>query len=224
MQKVVFIPGLGETGKAFYHQIGNLGDMIDPIIFDYDAFETTDAMVGQLVEILPTDCTLVGHSMGGFLAQKCAAQIPVKNLILINTWAKPTYEFLEQNKMAFEAVDEIGLEAMFKHQTPLLFYDKESQLIQDSIKALLEKPPEVYKRLFHALSFGEDLSAHLPKITARTLIIHGRHDVLFSQEQHQHMQNLIPGAKMTIIEESGHVSPIEQPQAVTALLRLFIGE
>ncbi|MCP5509023.1 MAG: alpha/beta hydrolase [Chlamydiales bacterium] len=224
MQKAIFIPGLGENAKAYAHQIKNLADCIEPTVFDYDAFETTEDMTQALLDQITEPCTLIGHSMGGFLAQKCAARAgeKIQNLILINTWAAPSQDFIKQNKMASAAMDAMGLETLFNHQIPLFFFDPKSALVKDTIEALLEKPPEVYKRLINALSTGEDLTAILPKISAKTLVIHGRQDVLFSLDQHEQIKNLIPQAQLTIIEESGHHCPTEQPQAVTALIRLAL--
>ena len=224
MKHAVFIPGLGESAKAYAHQMTHLQDLIEPTVFDYDAFDNTEDMVASLIPFLKPKTTLIGHSMGGFLAQKCAAKTPelIEKLILINTWADHRLEFQKQNQLALEAIDMVGLEPIIREQIPLLMYDKKAPLVEEAIQALLEKPPETYKRLFRALSAGEDLTSSLSKITAPTLIIHGRQDPLFSLDQHLHMLKHIPKASLTIIEESGHNSPLEQPQAVTALIRLFL--
>jgi pimeloyl-ACP methyl ester carboxylesterase len=55
-----------------------------------------------------------------------------------------------------------------------------------------------------------------------TLIVCGRDDNLTPVELHDEMAASIPGARLALIEECGHLSTMEQPQAVTALLRQWL--
>ncbi|MBA2653030.1 MAG: alpha/beta hydrolase [Tatlockia sp.] len=69
---------------------------------------------------------------------------------------------------------------------------------------------------------GGNTTSDLQKIVCSTLIIHGRQDPFFSLEIQQLIATKIPQAKLTIIEDCGHMIQVEQPQAVSALLRLWI--
>lgn len=62
----------------------------------------------------------------------------------------------------------------------------------------------------------------LSLITCPTLVIHATQDKNFSLLEHQELVDLIPNAKLALVEDSGHMSPMEMPQAITALLRLFL--
>ena len=55
-----------------------------------------------------------------------------------------------------------------------------------------------------------------------TLIACGRDDALTPVELHEEMAATIPGARLATIEECGHLSTLEQPQALTALLRQWL--
>jgi pimeloyl-ACP methyl ester carboxylesterase len=83
-------------------------------------------------------------------------------------------------------------------------------------------PPAVYIRQITAMIKDYETLPLLPRITCPTLAIHGRQDPLFSLEEHLVMTSAIPNARLAIIEECGHASPLERPQAVTALLRLWL--
>ena len=61
----------------------------------------------------------------------------------------------------------------------------------------------------------------LSAITCPTLVIHSSQDKNFSLEEHQELTSKIQQAKLAIIEDCGHMSPMEMPQAATALLRLL---
>ena len=59
----------------------------------------------------------------------------------------------------------------------------------------------------------------LPSITFPTIVAVGRQDEWSTVEQHEDIAKLIPGAKLVVIEDSGHFTPVEQPEALTAILR-----
>jgi pimeloyl-ACP methyl ester carboxylesterase len=50
----------------------------------------------------------------------------------------------------------------------------------------------------------------------------GREDALTPIEVNAEMARLIPGATWVIIEQSGHLVPMEQPVAASALLRYWL--
>jgi pimeloyl-ACP methyl ester carboxylesterase len=67
-----------------------------------------------------------------------------------------------------------------------------------------------------------DTRSLLSKVPGPTLVIHGRQDVIFSLEEHESIVAAVPNATLAIIEDCGHGSPMERPQAVTALLRYWL--
>ena len=224
MEDIIFIPGLGESEKTYTHQLSHLSDLGKLSVFTYDEYDTTDAIRDALLAGCAAKTTLVGHSMGGYIAQKCAIQKPelIDNLILINTWANRTPEFVERNEAALQALDSVGLEAVIRHETPLLFHPSRSDLVEPTVQELLKKTTDIYRGHFKALRDAEDLQASLPKITAKTLVIHGRQDPLFTLDQHQLMATLIAAGSLAIIEDAGHCCPTERPQSVTSLIRYFL--
>jgi pimeloyl-ACP methyl ester carboxylesterase len=92
------------------------------------------------------------------------------------------------------------LTAMVERATP--------QLFQHQIAALLGRP-----------------NAHrgLSAIPCPTALIVGRQDGWSPLAQHEEMAALIPGAVLTVIEGAGHMSPVEQPQAVAEALVAWMG-
>ena len=73
---------------------------------------------------------------------------------------------------------------------------------------------------------NRDYDPHLHKwlhrIDVPTHVIWGADDRLFPKDYALAYQHLIPGSKLTIIPECGHVPPIEQPQALLAALEGFL--
>ena len=59
----------------------------------------------------------------------------------------------------------------------------------------------------------------LSRIKCPIMILCGRQDALTPVEVHEEMAASIPNSRLVIIEESGHMTTMERPQAVTAFLR-----
>jgi pimeloyl-ACP methyl ester carboxylesterase len=78
--------------------------------------------------------------------------------------------------------------------------------------------PEAYLRQLAALSTRADSRPHLSRIACPTLLVAGREDTLCPVALHEEMATEIPGARLVVIERCGHLSSLEQPQAITALL------
>jgi pimeloyl-ACP methyl ester carboxylesterase len=51
------------------------------------------------------------------------------------------------------------------------------------------------------------------------LLVAGRADAVCPVALHEEMAAAIPGARLVVIEQCGHLSSLEQPQTITALLR-----
>jgi pimeloyl-ACP methyl ester carboxylesterase len=64
-----------------------------------------------------------------------------------------------------------------------------------------------------------DGRADLKRIACPTLVLCGRQDALTPVALHEEMAAAIRGARLVVIENCGHLSPLEQPEAVTAAIR-----
>jgi pimeloyl-ACP methyl ester carboxylesterase len=57
----------------------------------------------------------------------------------------------------------------------------------------------------------------LPRIAVPTLVVHGRHDRMVPVENGRILAERIPGARLEILDESGHLYPTEEPAADAAI-------
>ena len=76
-----------------------------------------------------------------------------------------------------------------------------------------------YAREQEAIINRPDSRPGLPAIRCPTLVLCGRQDLLTPPALHEEMAAAIPGARLVLLEDCGHLSAMEQPQAVTALMR-----
>jgi pimeloyl-ACP methyl ester carboxylesterase len=79
-----------------------------------------------------------------------------------------------------------------------------------------------YAAQINALLTRLDAGPLLPGITCSTLVLTGRQDAWASPAQHEAMAAAIPGAQLVIVENSGHMTTMEQPQAVSAALAAWL--
>ena len=84
--------------------------------------------------------------------------------------------------------------------------------------------PEVFLRQVRALQKRRDQQSTLRKCKVPALVMCGAHDGLTPPKRHSFMAELIPYAKLEIVEEAGHVPTLEAPEVVTALLREWMGQ
>lgn len=67
-----------------------------------------------------------------------------------------------------------------------------------------------------------DLRPELPRITAKTLILAGRHDWICAPEFSEEIHRLIPGSDLRIFERSSHSIRVDEPQAMFDAIRGFM--
>ena len=64
----------------------------------------------------------------------------------------------------------------------------------------------------------------LRTVRVPTLIACGREDTATPRAEHERMHASVPGSRLEVFEQCGHLSTIEQPEAVTALLTRWLAE
>jgi pimeloyl-ACP methyl ester carboxylesterase len=84
-------------------------------------------------------------------------------------------------------------------------------------------PVEGYLGTCYALR-DADLTAQAPGIGKPTLVLCGNQDIATPPELGQELARAIPGARFSLIGEAGHLSCIEQPEAMARRMIDFFRE
>jgi pimeloyl-ACP methyl ester carboxylesterase len=108
---------------------------------------------------------------------------------------------------------------------PILIHEERltDVVLTDRVKRMAEQiGPEAFHRQQKAIMSRSDSRSYFAEYDLPTLVLCGRQDALTPVTLHEEMAELIPGAKLAIIEDSGHLSTMERPQAATALLRHWL--
>ena len=68
----------------------------------------------------------------------------------------------------------------------------------------------------------QSITKYLSKIKIPVLIISGEKDKLFQPQVMKEMSNIIPDSEFQIISGAGHISPLENPEAVNNVIKNFL--
>ena len=94
-----------------------------------------------------------------------------------------------------------------------------------AVRGRSEASPEPLNRAFGPEGFMRtmDLRPELPRITAPTLILAGRHDWICAPEWSEELHALLPGSRLVVFEESSHSLRVDEPERLVAEILGFCG-
>lgn len=215
----VLISGLLSNATLWHHQIRYLPETV---VFSPDQ-NTADKMIQSILEASPPRFALAGHSMGGWICLEIMRQAPerVVKLCLLNTTAKSDSHAKQKNRQEniSKAKDGGFKEIATKIANSFVF---NSRVLDQVEKMFLEVGLEAFINQEEAMLNRKETQSILKSINCQTLIIHAANDRNFSFQDHNELASSIPRAKLAIIEDCGHMTPLERPQALTTLLRLWL--
>lgn len=226
---LVLIPGLLCDHALWAHQVRYLSDTADVTVADVTRDDTLAAMAERVLAEAPRTFALAGLSMGGYVAQEIMRQAPerVERLALLATNARADSAEKVANRQELIRLADLG---KFKGVTPRLLPNliHPSRLKDPAVADVVMEMAgrvgqEAFKRQQHAIMTRNDGRADLAAIRVPTVVICGREDALSSVELHREMAEGIAGGKLVVIEDCGHLSPLERPYAVTAVMRYWLG-
>lgn len=222
MKNILFIPGLLCNQTLFFDATEHLSSLISIHTAKPTQPNLKECLEAILDEAPPT-FMLAGHSMGGWLAAELYKKAPnrVEKLCILNSSLRPDSD--EKKKMRKKMIDQAAndqFEEVIEYLSHRFLYNLEYQPIVEMM--FKEVGPKVFIHQQEMMLQRLDIRDHLVVNDIPTLIIHASNDQNFSIDDHLELQRLMPRSKLALIENCGHLSPIEAAQTVTSLLRLWI--
>jgi pimeloyl-ACP methyl ester carboxylesterase len=215
---VFLLPGLLCDETIWADQRDALGEVVIP---DFRHVNSIKAMAQIVLDAAPRHFAVAGHSMGGRVALEVYRRAPerVERLALLDTGVHPRGAAEEAKRG--ELVDlarSQGMAAMAARWLPPMLHPDHSRLLGPLTEMVLRSTPDSFANQQRALLDRPDARAVLGGIRCPTLVLCGRQDIWSPVAQHEEIAAAIPNAKLVIVEDCGHMSPVEQPEAVTKAL------
>jgi pimeloyl-ACP methyl ester carboxylesterase len=214
-------------------QIGALQDAAVCTSADYGELDSIPAMAEAVLRFAPDRFSIAGHSMGGRVAleiYRCAPE-RVARIALLNTGYLPLAAGAageEETRKRGELValaHSQGMRAMVAQWLPPMIDSRrinDAVLVNGITEMMSRKTPEIFAAQVHALLARPDASAVLEQIRCPALLLTGREDGWSGPAQHEAMSAKIPGSRLVIVPDCGHMSTMERPAEVAAALRAWI--
>ncbi len=225
---ILAIPGLLCDAFVWESQSEALRDVADTVIADVSEHDDLTEMARAALTTVDGPVDVVGHSMGGRVAFEVCRLAPerVRSLVVLDTGAHPAGpdEPASRGRLTELSATE-GMDALADAWLPPMVHSDRhtDETIMGPLRAMVGRAtPSQHARQTHALLTRPDARPLLGTITVPTLVVVGREDAWSPVEQHEELAAAIPGARLEIVEHSGHMVTVEQPDAVTALLREWL--
>jgi pimeloyl-ACP methyl ester carboxylesterase len=201
-----------------------LSDIMSGSDFSMDLF--ADDIAKTLDAIGAEQADLAGLSMGGYVLFSFWRRHPdrVRSLILIDTKAEAdTDEGKAGREKTAELVAEKGMQPLYETLGPKVVGSSPSVEVQDKIKGMfLNTAPEVAAADSLAMRDRADSTGDLASIKVPVLWMHGEEDTLMPLEGARASAEKLSDATFVTIPKGGHVSPMENPEAVNAAITNFL--
>ena len=225
---LVLVPGLLCSPALWAPQVAGLSDIADITIADHTRHDTMAAIAESILAEAPQRFALAGLSMGGYIAQQIVLQAPerVTRLALLDTGSRAdTPERIERRLQLNDMARREGVARVQQELMPLLIHTDrlaDKAFVDLIVQMAVDTGVEAFLRQHAALMARGDNRPLLPDIRCPTLVLIGRQDILTPLELSEEIAAAIPGAQLEIIDDSGHLSTLEQPDAVNRTLRRWL--
>jgi pimeloyl-ACP methyl ester carboxylesterase len=223
------IAGLADVARLIAPDLRGHGDSeVTPGPYSMELFaDDLKALLDALG--VSTPVALCGLSMGGYVAfafyRKYAAR--VAGLVLTATRAAPDNPAARAARdQAIEQARQQGTAPIIEAMLPRLLAP-ENMLARPEllaqVRAILQRSSlQGVMGDLQALKERPDSTPTLAQIGAPTLLLAGAHDAIIPLQEMQAMQAAIPGSRLEIIPNAGHLPNLENPDAFNAALRRFL--
>ena len=168
--------------------------------------------------------TIVGHSMGSFVAQHVAAQVPdrVDKLVLIGTATKIRNNVVTDLQREINALtDPLPEKFVRDFQTSVAFKTLPPQFLDGIVRESMKLPARVWREVM-AQMVSPEADAELAKIKSPTLIIWGDRENIFPRSEQDSLVAALSNAVLKVYPDTGHAPTWERPEQVAKDLHEFI--
>ena len=221
---LILVPGLLCSARLYAPQLPALWPFGSVTIADHRRDDSVEGVARRILDAAPKRFALAGLSYGGYVALAVVRAAPerVARLALLDTQARPDSDEAKVGRRKLMAMAEAGkLDEVINLLTPKFLstaHQNDPRLRQIVRDMARDTGVDGFLKQQRAIMDRPDSRPLLGSIKCPTLVLVGDSDTLTPPDLSREIAQAIPGAKLVIISDCGHLSAIEQPDAVNAAL------
>jgi pimeloyl-ACP methyl ester carboxylesterase len=226
---LLLLPGMMCDARMWRAQTRDLLPHCQVQVGAIDGAESVALIAAQLLAAAPARFALAGLSMGGILALEMWRQAParIERMALLDT--NPHADLPQRKRLRQGQIDKVRagkLDSVLREELKphyLARCNKTNLALLDAVLEMgLQQGESTFVRQSLALRDRPDSTAMLATITCPSLVLCGAEDELCPVAVHQFMAKAIPNAWLQVVPDCGHLSTMEQPDAVSAALQAWL--
>lgn len=202
----------------------------DGALYSVSMEQFADDLAGLLQALAVTEpITFCGLSMGGYIGWQFVQRHPnrIARLIVCDSRAAADAPEAAANRLKMaDIVTKEGPEPVAWAMMPKLFAQCTSEHCPRAIESVrqmvMTSNPLAIAAAHRGMAVRPDMTPWLPTLRIPTLILCGELDAISPAAEMKAFSELIPQARFALIPRAGHMSPMEQPEAVNAAIRQFL--
>lgn len=188
-----------------------------------------DVVRGVLDTLGIERCTLVGHSMGGYVALAFCEKHPgrLDGLVLLSSTPNADPPEKREDRLREIALVEAGKKEMLARVAPQEGFAPENRRrmhgeIEDLVEQVFLTEDEGIVALLRGMMERKDQNEMLRRSPVPQLFLLGRHDAYIPLEKAEAMVAAQPQTRVVWLENSGHMGFLEEPQATADAILNFV--
>ncbi len=226
METIYLLCGLLCDEEVWQGQVAELRNKYDVRVVGFQGYDSIGAMAARVLDSAPERFSLAGHSMGGRVALEVYRRAPqrIERLALLDTGYEPVApgEAERRAVLVNKALAE-GIESIAETWARPMIAPCNQPAVLDRVVAMVGRMSgEIYAGQTRALLGRPDATPVLATIACPTLVLCGAEDTWSPPERHERLRERIPGAWLKVIDDCGHMSTMERPEAVLAALLQWV--
>ncbi len=225
---IVLVPGLLSSPRLYAEQLPELWRIGPVTVAVHTRDDSMAGIARRILSSAPQRFALAGLSMGGYVCFEILRQARkrVAKLVLLDTSARPDApEQSEQRRSQMDMARGGRLGEVADMLFPRMVHARRwgDESLRRTWRAMArEVGAEGFNNQQTAIMTRPDSRPGLAAIRCPTLVIVGDGDVLTPPERAEEIANGITGARVCVIRDSGHLSTLEQPAAVSKSMVEFL--
>jgi 4-hydroxy-2-oxoheptanedioate aldolase len=227
-EPLVLLPGMLGTEELWSKVAPTLREHVPLRPGRIDLDDSIEEMAETVLASAPDRFALAAHSLGAIVALEIARRAPsrVSRLALLNSSARPGNEEQRRTWQQMQERTEAGgfdeFTTEFAHANLEPHHAHDEALVARMASMARTVGRQGFLRQLSAQLARPDSRPTLQTIAAPTLVVSGEADPISLPVLQHELANGIPGARLARIESCGHMSPLEAPEKVAALLQEWL--